>query len=46
MAGNNAGAEARQPLVDHVRKLRNSGYTTGVIANNVAEFGEGWRGLL
>lgn len=46
MAGNNAGADARQPLVERVRGLRGDGYTTGIITNNVAEFGDGWRGLL
>lgn len=46
MAGNNAGADARQPLVERVRALRGDGYTTGIITNNVAEFGDGWRGLI
>lgn len=46
MAGNNAGASARQPLVDRVRLLRDEGYTTGIITNNVREFGDGWRGLV
>lgn len=46
MAGNNAGADARQPLVERVRSLRNDGYTTGIITNNVKEFGDGWRGLV
>ena len=46
MAGNNAGADARAPLVDYARGLRESGYRTGIITNNVAEFGEGWRGLI
>lgn len=46
MAGNNAGADARKPLVDRVRKLQADGYRTGIITNNVAEFGEGWRGLI
>jgi putative hydrolase of the HAD superfamily len=46
MAGNNAGADARQPLVDRVRSLRDEGYATGIITNNVREFGDGWRGLL
>lgn len=46
MAGNNAGADQRKPLVDRVRSLRDEGYTTGIITNNVKEFGDGWRGLI
>lgn len=46
MAGNNAGADQKQPLVDRVRSLRQEGYTTGIITNNVKEFGDGWRGLI
>jgi len=46
MAGNNAGTDSRQPLVDRVRALRREGYGTGIITNNVREFGDGWRGLL
>lgn len=46
MAGNNAGAGARQPLVERVRLLRDEGYTTGIITNNVKEFGDGWRALV
>jgi putative hydrolase of the HAD superfamily len=46
MAGNNAGADARQPLVERVRSLRQEGYTTGIITNNVVEFGDGWRALI
>lgn len=46
MAGNNAGAGARQPLVDRVRLLRQQGYATGMITNNVREFGDGWRALV
>jgi epoxide hydrolase-like predicted phosphatase len=46
MAGNNAGADARQPLVRRVRSLREEGYTTGIITNNVREFGDGWRALV
>ena len=46
MAGNNAGADARQPLVARVRLLKDEGYTTGIITNNVLEFGAGWRGLI
>ncbi len=46
MAGNNAGADNRQVLVDRVRELKGSGYPTGIVTNNVAEFGDGWRGLI
>jgi len=46
MAGNNAGTDSRQPLVERVRGLRQEGYGTGIITNNVREFGDGWRGLL
>jgi epoxide hydrolase-like predicted phosphatase len=46
MAGNNAGADQKQPLVERVRLLKQQGYTTGIITNNVKEFGDGWRGLI
>jgi epoxide hydrolase-like predicted phosphatase len=46
MAGNNAGADQRQPLVHRVRSLREEGYGTGIVTNNVKEFGDGWRGLI
>ena len=46
MAANNAGADQRQPLVQRVRALRQEGYTTGIITNNVKEFGDGWRSLI
>ncbi|MEZ5503254.1 MAG: HAD family phosphatase [Halioglobus sp.] len=46
MAGNNAGADERQPLVERVRSLRQAGYRTGIVTNNVLEFGEGWRALI
>ena len=46
MAGNNAGADQKQPLVERVRSLKLQGYTTGIITNNVREFGDGWRGLI
>jgi putative hydrolase of the HAD superfamily len=46
MAGNNAGADDRLPLVERVRLLKAEDYTTGIITNNVLEFGEGWRGLI
>jgi putative hydrolase of the HAD superfamily len=46
MAGNNAGADDRQLLVERVRSLKQEGYTTGIITNNVVEFGDGWRALI
>jgi putative hydrolase of the HAD superfamily len=46
MAGNGAGAGARSALVEQVRQLRRLGYRTGIITNNVREFGDGWRSLL
>lgn len=46
MAGNNAGADARLPLVEKVRTLKQQGYATGIITNNVVEFGDGWRALI
>lgn len=46
MAGNNAGADGRQVLVDRVRSLKEAGYGTGIVTNNVKEFGDGWRGLI
>lgn len=46
MAGNNAGADEKLPLVERVRSLKREGYATGIITNNVIEFGEGWRALI
>jgi epoxide hydrolase-like predicted phosphatase len=46
MAGNNAGVDRRQPLVDKVRSLKSRGYPMGIITNNVVEFGDAWRGLI
>lgn len=46
MAGNNAGADQREPLVARVRTLKAEGYPTGIVTNNVKEFGDGWRGLI
>ena len=46
MAGNGAGADARGALVETVRGLRGAGYRTGIITNNVREFGDGWRALI
>ena len=36
----------RAVLVDRVRELRHAGYRTGLITNNVAEFGDGWRRMV
>jgi putative hydrolase of the HAD superfamily len=46
MVRNNAGVDRRQPLVDKVRLLKSQGYTTGIITNNVLEFGNAWRELI
>ncbi len=46
MAESNAGADTKLPLVDRVRELKQDGYATGIITNNVAEFGDGWRALI
>lgn len=46
MAGNNGGADSRRPLVDKVRELKTRDYALGIITNNVAEFGDGWRSLV
>ena len=46
MADNGAGAGARAALVETVRGLRGTGYRTGIITNNVREFGDGWRALI
>jgi putative hydrolase of the HAD superfamily len=46
MAGNGGGADARGALVETVRGLRGAGYRTGIITNNVREFGDGWRALI
>jgi epoxide hydrolase-like predicted phosphatase len=46
MAAGNAGADSKAPLVERVRQLKKEGYATGIITNNVAEFGDGWRGLI
>jgi putative hydrolase of the HAD superfamily len=46
MAGNAAGAASRGVLVEAVRELRADGYRTGIITNNVREFGDGWRALI
>jgi epoxide hydrolase-like predicted phosphatase len=46
MGRSGAGAAARAALVERVRQLRTQGYLTGMITNNVREFGEGWRSLI
>ena len=38
--------EDRTPMVDTVRAARAAGLRTGLVTNNVAEFGDGWRSLL
>ena len=39
MAGNDAGAASRGVLLEAVRGLRGAGYRTGIVTNNVREFG-------
>jgi epoxide hydrolase-like predicted phosphatase len=46
MAGNNGGADSKAALVERVRQLRDDRYRTGIITNNVVEFGDGWRSLV
>jgi len=46
MAANSGGAGSRTALVERTRRLKAEGYPTGLITNNVVEFGEGWRGLV
>ncbi|MBK6279799.1 MAG: HAD family phosphatase [Gammaproteobacteria bacterium] len=46
MAGNDAGAASRGVLLEAVRGLRGAGYRTGIVTNNVREFGDGWRALI
>lgn len=46
MAGNDAGAASRGVLLEAVRGLRADGYRTGIVTNNVREFGDGWRALI
>lgn len=41
-----SGLEVREYMVDAVRMFRDQGIKTGVITNNVAEFGAMWRGLI
>lgn len=33
-------------MVDRVRTLRDAGYRTALVTNNIAEFGDGWRQLI
>jgi putative hydrolase of the HAD superfamily len=42
------GAEddQRDAVVERVRTLRADGFRTALVTNNVAEFGDGWRGLI
>ena len=42
----NSTAAQRQPLVERVRSLKQAGYPTGIITNNVKEFGAGWRAMI
>lgn len=44
MAENGGGL--RQDLVDYLPAIRDAGYATGIITNNVVEFREHWRGML
>ncbi len=41
-----AGSSSRGELVTLVRTLRGRGYRTGMITNNVREFGDAWRTLI
>jgi len=36
----------RDPLVAHVRRLRQEGYQTALVTNNVREFGGSWRRMI
>jgi putative hydrolase of the HAD superfamily len=36
----------RVVIVERVRAIREAGYRTALVTNNVAEFGDGWRGLI
>jgi epoxide hydrolase-like predicted phosphatase len=38
--------EGRVLMVEGVRALRDAGYRTALVTNNVAEFGDGWRQLI
>lgn len=38
--------EQRDAVVARTRELRDEGYRTAIITNNVREFGDGWRGLV
>ena len=36
----------RETVVQRTRELRDRGYRTGLVTNNLAEFRDGWRGLI
>jgi len=40
------GLELRQDMVAAVRRYREAGLRTGIVTNNIAEFGSTWRALL
>ena len=47
LLGRLAGEDPDRSLfVDRVRELRRQGYRTGMITNNIAEFGDGWRAMV
>jgi epoxide hydrolase-like predicted phosphatase len=41
-----SGLEIRDEVVDAVRRYRDAGLRTGIVTNNIAEFGDAWRSLL
>ncbi len=41
-----AGYGVREFMVELVRELRAQGLATGIITNNIAEFGEAWRAMI
>lgn len=43
MAGGNL---MREPMVDLLKAVKQAGYATGIITNNVREFRDGWRSLM
>ncbi len=38
--------DGRVLMVERVRSLRDAGYRTALVTNNIAEFGDGWRQLI